>query len=169
MKKPFSLFRAIRYLYLRLIRLRGDPYTLARSCSFGVFVGIIPLMPIQTIILIPLTIAFGFNTIATLVAAAVVSNPLTYILQYFICWWVGNLVLPDRVNWEQIKNLLENLSQQGFMESLAMISNLGFHTISVLLVGGIILGLLLAPLGYWITLPFFIRLQAARIKRRRLD
>ncbi|MEN8198960.1 MAG: DUF2062 domain-containing protein [Thermodesulfobacteriota bacterium] len=169
MKKRLSLARIPRFIYLRFLRLRGDPHTLARSLSFGAFVGIIPLMPVQTIILIPLAMLLGLNTIAALIAAAVVSNPLTFVPQYYICWWVGNLIFPGRVSWEQLKNTIHHISQQDLLEAIYSTTHLGFQTLSVILTGGFILGLLLLPVSYFFSLKFFVKVQTARLKKHRLE
>ncbi len=73
-----SISRLPKYYLLRIKRLRGDPYYLARGIGFGVFMGVLPLVPIQTLLLIPLSAALQVSTIAALIASIIVSNPLTF-------------------------------------------------------------------------------------------
>lgn len=48
----------IKYLHLRFIRLKGDPFTLAKGIGIGVFVGQTPTIPFQTVITLPLAMLF---------------------------------------------------------------------------------------------------------------
>lgn len=66
-----------RHYILCIKRLRGDPRYLARGVGFSVFMGALPLVPIHTLRLIPLSAALRVSTIAALIAATLVSNLLT--------------------------------------------------------------------------------------------
>lgn len=137
--------------------------------GLGIFLGVLPLMPIQTIILIPLTLLLKVNTFSALVAAIAISNPLTFVLQYFYCWKVGNAILPGRISWEQIKGLLNTITEGSLTEGISTLFNLGFNTISVLLVGGVIIAIPAAITGYFISLYFFIGLRKKRAAKRKLN
>ncbi len=169
MKKRLTIVRYLKMLYYRVIRLRDDPSTLAQSFAFGSFIGVIPLMPIQTIILIPLTIVLRLNTFVALIAASLISNPLTYIPQYYLCWWVGNHILPDWVQWQHLKGTLLRIHEQDIIDSLYSLTHLGFKTFTVLLTGGFLLGLLLTPLSYCFSLIIIRSIKNARSKRHRLN
>ena len=169
MKKRLTIVRYLKMLYYRVIRLRDDPSTLAQSFAFGSFVGAIPLMPIQTILLIPLTIALRLNTFVALIASALISNPLTCIPQYYLCWWVGNHVLPDWVQWHQLKEALLRIREQDIIDSFYSLTHLGFKTFTVLLTGGFLLGLLFTPFSYCLSLIIIRSIKNARLRRHRLN
>jgi hypothetical protein len=137
--------------------------------GLGIFLGVLPLMPIQTIILIPLTLLLKVNTFSALIAAIAISNPLTFVLQYFYCWKVGNAVLPGRISWEYIKGLLTTITEGNLMEGISTLFNLGFNTISVLLVGGVIIAIPVSIVGYFISLYFFIAIRKKRHAKRKLN
>ncbi|MDP3478975.1 MAG: DUF2062 domain-containing protein, partial [Desulfoprunum sp.] len=46
------LKRLGKYYYLRFLRLKGDPYSLAFGTAIGVFVGLTPTMPLHTAIIL---------------------------------------------------------------------------------------------------------------------
>jgi uncharacterized protein (DUF2062 family) len=53
-----ELKRLIRYYYLRFIRLRGNPHELALGMSFGIFTGLMPILPFQTVLAVALALVF---------------------------------------------------------------------------------------------------------------
>lgn len=163
---PFRLFR---YYFLKFTRLRGDPYSLAKGTSVGIFIGVLPLLPVQTILLIPLTLLLRVNTIAALIAASLVSNPLTFVPQYYYTWKVGNIILPDRVSWERLQHIMDMIKSGSLLEGISTLYHLSFDTVSVILIGGAIIGLPLAVVGYFIALKFFVTLKAKRIAKHKLN
>lgn len=160
----FSLSRVVKYYGLRFRRLRGDPRSLAMGTAVGIFIGISPTVPLHTVTIIGVTLLMRSSTIAALISASVVSNPLTMMPSYYLCWLAGDLILPGRLTWDHIKVVLETLKHSGFMDSLRSVSQLGTDAILVLLTGGLVLGLPLAIASYFLSLRFFI---AVREKRRR--
>ena len=164
----FNPFRFFKYYILRFTRLRGDPYSLARGTALGIFIGVLPLLPVQTLILIRLTLLLRVNTIAAVIAATAVSNPLTFVPQYYYTWKTGNMILPGRISWEQLQNIMATISHEGLLEGISTLSHLSFKTLSVLLTGGAIIGLPLAVIGYFAALKFFVTLQAKRIAKHKL-
>jgi uncharacterized protein (DUF2062 family) len=155
--------RAARYYYLKLLRLQGDPETLARGVAIGIFVGVTPTLPLHTILTIFCAYLLRGNSIAALIATVTVSNPLTLIPQYYLCWKVGNWLLPGRLSWQKIQELMAGIhSNPGFAESLRALGQLSYEAITVLMVGGAIMALPLALIAY----PLFRKLFAAIRKKR---
>jgi len=164
-----NVFRLPRYYLRRIQRLKGDPVYLAKGFAFGVFMGILPLIPIQTILIIPLSITFRVSTIAAVIAGTLISNPLTFMPQYYITWKLGNAVLPGRISWEDLEVLLLTIQQEGLIDGLASFSHLGIKTITVLLTGGVIIGLPAGIISYFFVLNFFRTLRNRRLRRQKLD
>ncbi len=90
--------RFFRYHYLRFKRLKGDPHTLAKGVAIGVFIGVTPTIPLHTILILALCFFMGGNAVAAVLSSMVVSNPLTFFIQYFLSWWVGSLFLTKLPN-----------------------------------------------------------------------
>jgi len=171
-----KLSRLPRYYLLRVKRLKGDPEYLARGFAFGVFMGVLPLVPVQTIILVPLTILLRVSTIAAIVAGTLVSNPLTFMPQYYLTWKIGNAVLPGEVSWEQLDRVLHEVTRfmaeenllRGIADSLTAISRLGLNTVAVLLTGGAIIGIPAGLISYCFARKFFYAVRERRLKRQHL-
>ena len=164
-----DITRFFRYYILRIKRLRGDPVYLARGIGFGVFMGILPLVPIQTLLLIPLTVALRISTIAALIAATLVSNPLTFAPQYYLTWKLGNIILPGRVSWEHLQAVLLAIEHEGLLDGIVTFSTLGIKAIAVILTGGALIGLPLGVISYFVSLRIFKTLHRKRAEKHKLD
>ncbi|GBE12170.1 hypothetical protein BMS3Bbin14_00403 [bacterium BMS3Bbin14] len=160
-----NLKRTLRYFSLRFKRLRGDPRSLAMGTAIGIFVGITPTMPLHTVTIIGLTLLLRASTIAALIAATAISNPLTFVPQYYLAWKVGNALLPGRLSWERLQGLMQVISNNGFIDGLKAISNLSGDALLVMLTGGFLLALPLAIASYFLSLRFFYKIREKRLKR----
>lgn len=158
-----NIQRAARYLYLRFIRLQGDPHSVATGVAIGLFFGVIPLFPIQTLIIIFVAGLLRGNLIAALVSSFAVSNPLTWLPQYYFSWRIGNWLLPGRLSWEQINVLPQQLaSGAGFTEIIALLARLGLNSMAVVLAGGALLAIPFTIAGYILSFNFFHVIQKKR-------
>ncbi|HBI14546.1 MAG TPA: DUF2062 domain-containing protein [Desulfobulbaceae bacterium] len=165
----FSLTRTVKFYAMKFKRLRGDPRSLALGTAIGVFIGISPTIPLHTVGIIGVTLLLRVSTIAALISATVVSNPLTMGPLYYLCWLVGDLILPGRLTWDRILVVLDTLKSSGFIDSLKSVSQLGANAIMVLLSGWLILGLPLAVASYFLSLRFFIAVREKRRRKHLLD
>ena len=92
-KRKQSLWkRRLRYLYLRLIRLRSTTPAIARGLAVGVFAGLFPFFGAQTILGLALAMAIRGNKLTAAVGTWI-SNPFTYVPIYFFNFKVGQLIL----------------------------------------------------------------------------
>ena len=105
--------RAARYYYLRFIRLRGHPSVLARGVAVGTFIGITPTIPFHTILALIFAIILRGSKVTALLAAVIVSNPLTFFLQYYFSWKIGNWFAPAEHTWDEVSSLLEAIVNGG--------------------------------------------------------
>lgn len=162
--------RIFRYYYLKFTRLQGDPYSLARGTAIGIFLGITPIIPLHTVLVLLVTFLTRTSTIAALLATIVVCNPLTYVAQYYFSIVIGNMVTPYHFNWERMKAALDILlAKPGFTESFQVLANLGCEAAVVLVVGGSILALPFTIASYFCSLRFFINLQEKKRKKHILN
>lgn len=159
--------RTIRYYYLRFIRLQGSPDVLARGVAVGTFIGITPTIPFHTILALTVSLPLRASKIAALLATIVVSNPLTFFFQYYFSWRIGSWLTGPGLTWEQIRVTIENLtSHAGFLESIHLLGQLGFKTITSLVIGGCLLALPFTVAGYFTAFWFFDTVQKKRLARK---
>lgn len=158
--------RAAKYYYLKFLRLQGDPHSLAMGVAIGLFVGITPTIPLHTVLIITFAWLLRGNILAALIAATAASNPFTWLPQYYLSWWVGSLLLPGHLTWDQIHTLLGLLtSSAGFTESLTFVRQLSLDAAAVMLLGGLLLAAPLACLGYFLSFNLFRALRKKRLEK----
>lgn len=156
----FQPRRLTRYYYLRFLRLKGDPHSIARGVGIGIFIGITPTIPFHTVALLIMAPLCRANFIAAFTASASMCNPLTYFPQYYLSWLIGNFLTPRDLSWERISAVMEIvLSDAGYGEILHSLSTLGMDTVIILLLGGVVLATPPAILAYFASLRFFIALR----------
>ncbi|MGV1098779.1 DUF2062 domain-containing protein [Thiovibrio sp. JS02] len=162
--------RLARYYYLKVLRLQGDPHSLALGVAIGLFVGVTPTLPLHTVLIIGLAGLLRGNIIAGLIASVVISNPLTMLPQYYFSWRIGSLLLPGHLSWERIKGLLVRInSGADFQEILASIGRLGLDSVAVMLLGGILLATPFTIAGYLLSLRFFTTLRKRQQEKHILN
>ena len=152
-----SLLNKITSLFLKFRQLQGTPASLAKGTAVGVFIGIAPLMPFKSLLIVLITVATGSSSIAAFFICTIICNPLTYVPLYYSAWLVGNLTLPGRVSWEILKSAVDRVQQAGFVDALTLTGQMGLDAGMVLLVGGCILALPLTFFSYLVALRFFYR------------
>jgi len=155
--------RLARLYYLKVLRLQGDPHSLALGVAIGLFVGITPTLPLHTILIVSLAGLLRGNILAGLLASLAISNPLTLLPQYYFAWRIGDLLLPGRLSWQRISDLLNRLtSGANFMDCFSAACGLGLDAIAVMLLGGILMAIPLGAAGYFLSYRFFRAVQEKR-------
>lgn len=148
-----KLRRLLRYYWLRLSRLRGDPRKLAWGMALGVFVGITPTVPFHMVTVLTLAPLLRVSVVTAYLGIWVM-NPLTIVPLYILAFEVGAyllfpggvLDLPEVWTW---KSALEVLWRGGL----------------ALQVGGVIIALPPAVASYFLTL-WAVRRQRQRRRNR---
>jgi len=146
----------MRLVYLRLLRLRGNPKVLAKGFAVGVFAGCFPFFGLQSLIGLFLATIFRGSKVAAY-AATWISNPLTYVPLYVFNYKIGNLLLGTE---DTALPLLD-------LESFTDFKELGSTFAITLLSGSFAVGLILAVITYFYGLAILERLRDRRANRRR--
>lgn len=162
--------RTAKYYYLKFVRQKGDPHSLALATAIGVFIGLTPTMPFHTVTIIPLSFLTRTSFVTAFLASALVCNPLTYAPVYYLSTVIGNALTPYNLTWTRIKEALTILlGHPGFSRSLEVLIGLGYEAAVVLVVGGVVLA---APFGiasYFLSFRFFRKLSQKRREKHLLN
>jgi uncharacterized protein (DUF2062 family) len=144
--------RQCRYLYLKLLRVRGTPSQIARGLGVGVFSGMLPMFGLQTVIALALAFMVRGNKLIA-VLGTWVSNPFTDIPIHLFNFQVGRWLL--------------GVSNQPFVEikSWQDLLNQGFQVVGIWLLGGTTMGLITGLLSYWLGFYLAAHLQNKRQRR----
>ena len=157
-----SLFDIIRKVYERFIRIRGNPREVALGFALGVFVGMTPTMGVQTPIAIFFAALCGWSKLSAAVGVWI-SNPLTAPVIYGVTYITGAKMmhlapvfnLPLSPSWSTLKAMLLKAPQ----------------ALGAMTVGGIVIGLPLAVLAYYLAYGAVEKYQKdlkAKIARRKV-
>ena len=87
-----NILRTIKYHWLQIRRLQGDPKKLALGLAIGIFVGITPTLPFHTFMILALAPLMRASLLAAYLGIWV-SNPLTWVPQYLLAYEVGQYLL----------------------------------------------------------------------------
>ena len=150
---------AIRDRFHRFKRLQGSTHSLALGAALGAAIGITPTIPLHTVLILATTLACRSNPIAGILAATQISNPLTLVPQYWLSWKIGEYLLPGRLDWERLRDTLEQLHRKGLVDSLQALADMGADALLVMLAGGLVLALPTGLLTYLLVHRFFTRLR----------
>ena len=160
-----SLNRRFRYIYLRLIRLRGDPHDLALGMAFGIFAGITPIMPFHMVVAVALALVFRASKI-TAVAGTWICNPITIYPIYKYCYHIGSSILGLDAHKGILSSVAEVIHSGNLLYMMTAVLGAGGKTAGALLLGGVVLGLAFAIPCYFGFLYFFGAFIAWRTSRR---
>jgi len=147
-----NISRTGKYYFLKLLRLRGTPHSIALGAAIGIFIGLTPTIPLHTVTILGLTLLTRTSFIAGFTTSVLVCNPLTYVPIYFFSLVFGNVLTPYHLSWDRIKRVLEIvLSDAHFQDRLNAMLSLGYEAVTVMMVGGFVLALPFGIAGYYLT------------------
>lgn len=142
--------RWIKYWYLRLMRQNSSPKNLAAAMALGMFIGAMPIIPFQSVVVIALAFVFRVNKLAAWLATCY-SNAATMVPFYYFLYTVGNAITP-------FSNVVFDPNN---LEMEKMISA-GWDVLLVMFAGGLVFGIPATIITYFLSL-FIIR----RYRKRR--
>jgi hypothetical protein len=143
-------------MYLKLILLPDTPRQVAMGMGVGVFTGMLPIIPLQTITAITLAWLFKGSKLAA-AAGTWISNPITIPPVYGACYYLGRAVTPFAKN-----------THLPTSWSLNDLFSLGSEVALASLIGGLILASVFGPVFYWVTFKYIHRLQAWERRKLRV-
>jgi uncharacterized protein (DUF2062 family) len=140
--KKENLQNLLRRVYERFVKIRGRPRDIALGFALGIFVGMTPTMGIQMPIAVFFAAIFKWSKISA-VFGVWITNPFTSPFIYGLTYIVGarvlglkaTMALPQELTWGIVKEMLKNAPV----------------IFGALTVGGVLVGLPLAVLGYYLS------------------
>ncbi len=146
--------RNLRLLYLRLMRLRGQPQEVAGGMAIGVFVGMTPTVPLHTVLAVLIALILKKSKLAAALGVWI-ANPFMLPFIYFLDYKVGQLLTGTDAPALAISNF-----------SLTHLLDLGWSISVPLFFGGAVTGIICAIPSYYITKRLILLYQARRRRRR---
>ena len=149
-KKSRTLLTSVQKTYERFLKIRGHPREIALGFSLGLFVGMTPFMGLHTIAAVAIAALFKWNKISAAISVWI-TNAVTAPLIYGITYLVGARFMGI----EKAFNLKE-------INSLSAVFDLILKTPEIvwaMIVGGMVIGLPLAVIGYYFAFSITSRYQ----------
>jgi hypothetical protein len=154
--------RFLRRHYLQWARLEGDPGNLALGIALGVFAGVMPVIPFQTILALSLALVFRASKVAAALGTWV-SNPLTWTFLYYASYKLGAWFL-GLSGTDAIFVAIMNSIREGeeWMVIVGKMAAAGKTILATFLTGGFLLGLISAVPSYLFCFVFFLKVREWR-------
>jgi len=145
--------RSLRFFYLRLLRLKGQPEEVAGGMAIGVFIGMTPTVPLHTVLAVLIAFILRKSKLAAALGVWVANPfflPFIYILDYKVGQSLTGIEAPSFI----FKDF-----------SLSQFLDLGWDISCPLLLGGVVTGGILAVPSYFITKRVILLYRKKRQKR----
>jgi len=136
------------------MRLKGHPRELALGTTFGIFAGMLPIIPFHMIVAVALSFFFKASKI-TAIAGTWICNPITIYHIYKYCYIIGSFVLGFDHKIMLIGPVSDAINNGEYFRAVSAILNGGGLVVAAFLLGGVILGIIFAIPSYFGSLYFF--------------
>ncbi|MGE4554120.1 MAG: DUF2062 domain-containing protein [Desulfovibrionaceae bacterium] len=146
--------RCSRYWYLRVVRQHASAHNIARGLALGVFIGALPIIPFQSVVVIALAFLLRTNKFAAWLATCY-SNVFTLVPFYYFLYRVGELVVP-------VQGLVfdpQHLTMRDLITA-------GWDLFGVMMLGGVVFGVPATVLTYFVSLKAVQRYRQMKSERR---
>ena len=147
-----GMIRQSKLMMLRLVRLRGKMEEIAKGVALGIFIGMTPTFGFQMAIALLFAYLLRENRLAAILGVWV-TNPVTAPVIYAIEYEMGRILLdlpraslPTEFTWSAY-------------------ADLGWNILYPIWVGGILTGIILGALAYFITLRLVPLVKNWRVPR----
>lgn len=152
MWRGVGFIRQVKLRLVRFVRLRGLPEEIAKGVALGIFIGMTPTFGFQMAIALFFAYLLKENRLAA-VLGVWITNPVTAPFIYAIEYEMGRIIMSlPRVQ------LPEELTVKAY-------AVLGWDILFPMWVGGIISGLILGSLSYYLTLRAIPAVKGWRVPR----
>ena len=147
--------------YERFVKIRGHPREIALGLALGLFIAMSPFMGLHTAIALCLAALFKWNKISAAIGVWL-SNPATAPVIYSMTWFVGSKITGI--------TLAENLPQVFSFKATFQLLYKTPAILSTLTIGGIVVGIPVAIVGYYIAFGVIQKYQEGvreKLKKRK--
>lgn len=167
----------LRFVKFRILHVDDSPQRMARGIATGFFVAYIPILGLHMLLALIFAQLIRANK-ALAVMAVWICNPLTFFLIYYPSYRLGHFLLPffhdqPEVEMDQIQTLINQTFSLSYAlgncftidywkQVGAVFKTIGLETF----IGGVVLGFIVAKIGYWISYYFIIGYRTRKQTRK---
>ncbi len=140
----------------RFLSIRGQPRDIALGFAFGLFVGITPFLGLHTAMAVFFAAVFKWSKIAAAMGVWI-CNPVTAPIIYAVAYLIGSKLTGISI----VGEAMGEFSFDAFVKMLMQAPEI----LWALTIGGAILGLPIAVIGYYLSFSVIQKYQAAKKKK----
>jgi uncharacterized protein (DUF2062 family) len=150
-----------------LLTLHGEPHAIAGGFALGLALAFTPTVGIQMLLAVVIATPLNLNRAASIVPLWI-SNPLTIVPIYAFSYWIGSFFINGPSYPEVVEKLrmltlsLEELDPLALHEHFSAVLGLGLNVFLAMTLGGLIVGIPLGILSYYLLLPVLEKRQKNR-------
>lgn len=141
----------VKRLYQRFLRIRGTPREIGLGFALGLIIGFSPTMGVQIVFAVFMASVLKWSKIAA-AAAVQITNPITAPFIYSATYYLGAKIMG-------IEKPLKPAALM-YLDGLIETTRQAPQIFAALTIGGILIGLPLAAVGYLVVYRFFERYQS---------
>ena len=167
--------RIVRYYFLRIIRQGASAHSIALGVALGVFIGALPIIPLQTAAVLVLAFVFRANKISAVICTTY-TNVFTLVPFYALFYLTGAMTIKlfgfsvahQNLSLHELMVYFRTLFHPEDTTMREMLAH-GWRFFMVMLLGGVILGVPASFGSYFLTrlaVLGYRRRRAKRILRR---
>ena len=161
-RKNYSLWqrivRIVRFYIILLMRKKDTAESIAHGMGIGVFIGMIPIIPFQTVIAVLACSIFKKNKFAGVIGTNIFTNAINAPVTFYLLHFFGKPFLHTEIDYQQLKDLIVNFS-------FSKIAEFGIDIYLEIIIGGVIIGTVLYPVSYYLTLNTVLKFRNRRKKK----
>ena len=152
----------LKYYFLLMVRKEDPPERIAHGLAMGIFIGFLPIIPLQTLTIIVLCTFFKTNKLAGIIGTNIFTNPFNAIATFYGVHFLGRIFILHDFTYETFKNLFTQISVQNIAEFGKELLTL----FTMVTIGGVIMGIISYPIIYFLSYKYIVR-KRKKIKHKR--
>ncbi len=163
--KWYDVKGQLRYRWRELLHQNASPHSIAFGLALGIFVGFLPIMGVQMVVVLFFSLFFRQANKPAAVIGVWITNPITVLPIYAFIYLVGILVYPVQtpLTYSAMRAEMSRiLSLSGPWEQTIAFLNLGADIFIPMFIGGAIVGVVAMIPTY-----IFMKRAIIRVRRRR--
>jgi len=153
-----GLYRTIRFLFKKSIRISATPHAIAAGIAAGVFASFTPLIGFHFVLSFVIAYIIGGNMLAAGIGT-IFGNPITFPFIWSVSYWVGATVSGDEIS-KLPKINLSNI-WDSFLNFIPVLKKM--------MIGGGIVGFVIGLILYIVIYIIVSKFQKRRKKRKRMQ
>ena len=137
--------RALKLLYIKIVRDKGTPDYIARGWALGLFVGCVVPVFCQLIVSVPLSFVFRCSKVGA-VGGTFITTPPTAIFIYPVQCFIGSWLLASPISLQEMRTATAQMTQNADYSSFIA---MGGKVISAFFAGGLLWAAIMTPVTYF--------------------